>query len=67
MKILGILVYLGIGMVVHVLLIGTELDWQSAATWAVIVAWPFVISAIIAAAAIIGVLIVGICVLLGGR
>ena len=67
MKILGILVYLGVGMVVHVALIGTALNWQSAATWAVIVAWPFVISAIIAAAAIIGVLIVGIYALLGGR
>lgn len=37
----GIFVYLGIGFLVLAISHGANIDWSSAWTWAILLAWPF--------------------------
>ena len=67
MKITGALIYLGIGMLLHVLLVGTSLDWQSAATWAVLLVWPVVIAAALAAIGLVIFVVISVFLAVTGR
>lgn len=44
MNIIGMLAYLGVGCLLHLMLIGQRFDWSGAATWGVILGWPFIVA-----------------------
>lgn len=61
---LGAGVYVGIGAIIHLLLIGNELSLTSAWTLSLLLAWPFTLAAAVGAAALTLVCVVFVVVLL---
>ena len=69
-SIFSIATYLGVGALVHVVLVGSQLDWDSASTWGVLLGWPFAVFGVLMAILLAGgvaVLALGIAWLLGWR
>lgn len=56
--------YIGIGAILHLILLGATIDWSSAWTYAIVLGWPFVVMGIVivafAAVALVAFLILGI-------
>lgn len=59
----GMLIYLGIGALLHALMIGPQFDWQSAWTWGWLLGWPIALF-IAFWAFILGALVLGCAIAL---
>jgi len=40
LSIAGLIVWIGLGFLMHILFLGTAIDWSSALSWFVILLWP---------------------------
>lgn len=63
----ALLPYLGVGLLCHLLFVGSRFDWSSAWTWLWLVFWPAPVALVAAAATVAGFLALLIAAWWGSR